>query len=391
MHGTSLRSSLSLILLLIMGGFGVMGGSLLAPVLPALADPFHVSSEKVGLVLGVYTAAAALGLPCIGFYIDQGYTRAVGGVCLFLIGFFGVLCPIAPSFPVLLLFRFIQGFGIAGLIPLSMTYIGNWYGGEARLAHMGYLSGTIALFGVVSPLVGGLAADFHWRAPFFVYLLPLLHAPLFLLFVSHGDSSDKKEKNDTSFLLYGRSFLKSSILPGVPSVLFFSFLTFFLLYAFVVFVPLYVVQVYDEGARFSGLLLGVNGVCAALVSTRAVFFSHRLGTSRTLLCGYILVALALFGFVNAPSTGGVVLFSLLFGCGFGLIQPLIFSRAVSVATPVSQGSVVALFNICKYTGMTFAPLFLGSIQRIVSLHASFFTAAMVALIGAGASLWFRRG
>jgi len=67
-------------IILIMGGFGVMGGGLLAPALPALTEPFGVGEDALGLVLGIYTFSAALGLPFIGFFIDSEFRKWLLGL-----------------------------------------------------------------------------------------------------------------------------------------------------------------------------------------------------------------------------------------------------------------------------------------------------------------------
>ncbi len=58
------------VILLIMGAFGVMGGGLVAPGLPTIGAAFDAHPEHIGLILSVYTLAAAISLPVIGYYID---------------------------------------------------------------------------------------------------------------------------------------------------------------------------------------------------------------------------------------------------------------------------------------------------------------------------------
>ncbi len=75
-----------IILVLIMGSFGVMGGGLIAPALPAIAEAFQVSEGNIGLVLSLYTFAAAVSLPFIGYFLDKIGRRKVGLTCLFIDG-----------------------------------------------------------------------------------------------------------------------------------------------------------------------------------------------------------------------------------------------------------------------------------------------------------------
>jgi len=55
------------VMILVMGAFGVMGGGLVAPALPTIGGAFDVPEGQQGLVLSVYTLAAAISLPFIGY------------------------------------------------------------------------------------------------------------------------------------------------------------------------------------------------------------------------------------------------------------------------------------------------------------------------------------
>ncbi|WP_366924605.1 MFS transporter [Metallumcola ferriviriculae] len=63
--------SRTFILILGIALLGMMGGSLLGPVLPALVSPFGIIDEQVGMVLAVYTASTALSMSFVGPLIDK--------------------------------------------------------------------------------------------------------------------------------------------------------------------------------------------------------------------------------------------------------------------------------------------------------------------------------
>lgn len=94
-------------------------------------------------------------------------------------GIFGTACIYAGSFKQLLLFRFIQGIGIVGLIPIAMTIISDLYQGKKRLKMIGLLSGVISASQIIVPSLGGLLASLNWKYPFVVYGFSLLIAVLY--------------------------------------------------------------------------------------------------------------------------------------------------------------------------------------------------------------------
>ncbi|HED24554.1 MAG TPA: MFS transporter, partial [Firmicutes bacterium] len=118
---------------------GMMGGALLGPVLPALMEPFGVAENQVGYVLAVYTFCTALSMPFLGPMIDKYGRKKLVIPCLILNGAAGMLGAFAPSFTVLLILRAFQGLGIAGLLPVAMTLIRDFFEGPTKVKAMGYL------------------------------------------------------------------------------------------------------------------------------------------------------------------------------------------------------------------------------------------------------------
>lgn len=154
--------------ILVVAFFGMMGGALMGPVLPALITPFGVVEETVGLVLAVYTLATAVTMPFVGPLIDKVGRKEVLVTCLFVNGVFGSLCAFAQSFSILLVFRALQGIGIAGLIPVAMTLINDYYD-KKKVRAMSRLSITTSVGGVLAPLLGGSLAYLNWQYPFYFY------------------------------------------------------------------------------------------------------------------------------------------------------------------------------------------------------------------------------
>ena len=88
-----------------------------------------------------------------------------------LVGFGGasVLCGLAPTLELLVLFRLLQGAAGALLVPCSLAIITALFEGEARGRAFGiWASGTSAVT-LIGPLVGGLLVDgVSWRAVFLI-------------------------------------------------------------------------------------------------------------------------------------------------------------------------------------------------------------------------------
>lgn len=97
------------------------------------------------------------------------------GICLVIIGGLApyFLVDIAP-YPIVLGVRFLAGFGMGLLQPLSTSLIADFYEGQERRTLIGVQSSMIGLGGILWSLVVSALMTMGWRQAFLVYLLGLI-------------------------------------------------------------------------------------------------------------------------------------------------------------------------------------------------------------------------
>ncbi|MBI5510991.1 MAG: MFS transporter [Deltaproteobacteria bacterium] len=85
------------------------------------------------------------------------------GVGLFMLG--SLLCATASTMTELILWRALQGVGAGGVLPVTMTIIGDLYAAQERARIQGFFSAVWAVSSIVGPLAGALFVEvlsWHW-------------------------------------------------------------------------------------------------------------------------------------------------------------------------------------------------------------------------------------
>ncbi|WP_417900710.1 MDR family MFS transporter [Bacillus haimaensis] len=117
------------------------------------------------------------------------------GIVVFLIG--SILCGMAGSIEMLILFRFIQGFGAGAVMPIASTIVGDMYTKEERAKIQGYLSSVWGISAILGPAIGGLLVQYvSWRFVFWVNVPLGILAIIGLLLYLHEGIEKKKHSID---------------------------------------------------------------------------------------------------------------------------------------------------------------------------------------------------
>jgi MFS family permease len=133
--------------------------------------------ELYGLVFSAFSVGSLLGIVVVGALIDrEGVVLPfVGGLILFGIGL--LIGGLAPSMPVLIGARFVQGIGGGAVPPVAYVAIGRALPESLRPRMFALLSTAWVLPGIFGPAIAGFVAqELHWRLVF-LGLLPLIALP----------------------------------------------------------------------------------------------------------------------------------------------------------------------------------------------------------------------
>jgi EmrB/QacA subfamily drug resistance transporter len=159
--------------------------TIVATALPTIGRQFQDVSS-LSWVITAYLLASTAVAPVFGTLSDIYGRRVmiIVSLSLFIAG--SILCAVAPSMPVLILARGLQGLGGGGIMPVVQTVISDVVSPRERGQYQAYFSGVWTAAGISGPVLGGLFAEhLHWSMIFWINV-PLAVAALALLLPKMG-------------------------------------------------------------------------------------------------------------------------------------------------------------------------------------------------------------
>jgi EmrB/QacA subfamily drug resistance transporter len=159
--------------------------TIVATALPTIGRQFQ-DVANLSWIITAYLLASTAVAPVFGTLCDIYGRKAmiITALSLFIAG--SILCAVAPSMPVLILARGLQGLGGGGIMPVVQTVISDVVSPRERGQYQAYFSAVWLVAGLLGPVVGGFFADhLHWSMIFWINL-PLAIAALALLLPKMG-------------------------------------------------------------------------------------------------------------------------------------------------------------------------------------------------------------
>ncbi len=134
------------------------------PLLPLLSDEFGISASASTFTLAATTLGLAAALLPAGWLSDAWGRTRVMKTSLLASATLSLLAAAAPSFPVLLALRALQGVALAGLPAVAMAYLVEEVHPDSLGSSIGLYIGGNAIGGMAGRLVCGVFADIGgWR------------------------------------------------------------------------------------------------------------------------------------------------------------------------------------------------------------------------------------
>lgn len=160
----------------------VLDTSIANVALPYIGGNLGVSYDDSTWVLTSYLAANAIVLPISGWLAEVIGRKRYFMLSLVVFTVSSLFCGFAPSLPMLLLFRAIQGVGGGGLQPMAQAILNDSFPPKKRGLAFALYGITAVLAPTIGPMLGGWITDnYSWRWIFFIKI-PVAALALYLTY-----------------------------------------------------------------------------------------------------------------------------------------------------------------------------------------------------------------
>lgn len=368
-----------LLVLLAVGCLTTMVGGIISPILPEMVHQLQLNPGAAGIFVSMHCLTIALFSPLLGILADRVGKLNVLLPSLVLYALFGTAGAFMHNLGPLLMTRGLLGAASGGIAASSLGLLGSLYEREARSQVLGYVTTTLTISSITFPLLGGWVGATHWQFTFYLYGLALPLAVIAARILP--DKPSLKSRSVSVSVAFGSSGKLGHILqrPQVIQLLLTLGLASAIVYAVVIYAPLYLKITIGAGPTLNGILLASRAIGVAVISAfGARQLAKFLGLKRTIALGFGLMAVTLATIPLLYQLPWILLAAIVFGLGFGMITPNLYIALANLAPAEMQSSVLAAGNGAGFLGQFLSPIFLGPVLAFGGLRGAFYTAAGVA-------------
>ena len=354
----------------------VLGVSSITPAFPRIVEELGISPQAVGYLITAFTLPGVLLTAFLGILADQFGRKRVLVPALLIFAIAGTACAFARDFRLLLLLRFLQGAGAAGLGAINLTIIGDLYTGQERVAAMGCNSSVLSVGTASYPAIGGALATFGWFYPF---LLPLAAIPVAVAVLFSLENPEPSRSQD--FRQYLADAWKVMANRRVAALFALGTLTFIIYYgSYLAYFPLLIRDTFGVSLFVVGLIVSAASVATALASSQSGRLAGMFSARALIGVSCLLYAVPL---VAVPMVSRVWLYLIpvsIFGVAQGINMPSLMTLLAEQAPMDQRGAVMSVNGMVLRLGQTLGPLVMGVVLSVAGMGAVFIAGAVCAVL-----------
>jgi predicted MFS family arabinose efflux permease len=367
-----------------LAGFASMASMRLCdPMLVVLGQEFQVTTGEASRVVSAFAVAYGVLQLFYGLLGDRFGKLRVIALAVLACAVFSAITSMSSDLTLLVVMRAFMGAAAAGIIPLSMAWIGDQVAYDRRQETLAKLMGYTVSGMMVGLWFGGFAAEhLGWRMAFGVVSALFAVAAFMLWRKLRSMPQAQTAQEVSSFAAYFSNTFHMLRVARVRQVLTVTAIEGALVFGAMAFIPTHLHQQFDMSVVFAGSVMMLYGVGGLVYSQLARRWLGWLGGERGLVrtgASSIVLGLLVLAWAHAPVLG--MLGCLATGFGFYMLHNTLQVQATQMA-PASRGTAVTLFACLLFFGQSSGVLAMAfSVDRGWLPYALSASAAGVAVLG----------
>jgi predicted MFS family arabinose efflux permease len=320
-------------------------------MLVVLGQEFQVSTGEASQVVSVFAVVYGLMQLLYGPLGDRFGKLRVITIAATACAIFSGITSLVSSLTMLVLMRVLMGATAAGIIPLSLAWIGDQVAYDRRQETLAKLMGATVSGMMVGLWFGGFAAEnLGWRTAFVVVSAFFAIAAVFLW--RKVLNMPAPALSTTGFMGAFANTFELIRNRRVQMVLSASILEGALIFGAMAFIPTHLHEQFDMSVVFAGTVMMLYGVGGLTYSQFARRWLGWLGGERGLVrtgASMIVLGLLTLAWTHQPALGMLACFST--GFGFYMMHNTLQTQATQMA-PHARGTAVTLFACMLFFGQS---------------------------------------
>ncbi len=341
----------------------------LLPTLPIYIEKFGGTTGMAGLAMAALTVSAVIIRPITGWALDKYGRKFIlfAGLITFMIPsmVFIFMLPVMA----LLFMRFVQGFGWGIGTTAQGTVVSDIIPGERLGEGLGFYSLANSLSLALAPAIGLWLVNYLSFEALFINSSVLTMSALFL---AMGVKYPKTEfKKSSKIVFMEKPALRPSMVTLLVTITYSTFLSF---------LALFVIQ---KGMSTAGVFFTVLAVTMFVSRPLAGMIVDRMGRRGYDLTMYVGIATIILSVIIVAQTSTVwhlAIGGVLYGIGFGSIQPTMLALCINSVSPDRKGAANATYWTAFDIGVAVGSIIWGVIAGYFGYVIMFYLNIVPALL-----------
>jgi len=361
-------------------------------LLPTIAEDFAVAPTVASIVVTAFTLAYGLFQIVHGPLGDRvGRLRTVA-IAMSIACFGSLGSALAPTLPELTLLRFITGVGAAGIIPVSIAWVGDHTTYEDRQATLGRFIGFTLSGQILGPALGGALAEWlSWREVFYVLTIAFLIVSIALFRLDHKErklaaAAGKSLRAAQPHQNILRTYLEILRVPWVRTILLTVFIEGTLFYGTFAYTGAWLKETFDLSYLLIGAMLAGFGLGGVIYSLLVRWLLRRLGEPGFAIGGALILLVFYLCLPFSPVWSLVGPLCVIGGFGFYMLHNTLQTKATEMY-PRARGTAISAFALSLFCGQAIGVALFGRAIAHFGYTWPFVVTGFALLLLA---LWFAR-